>query len=1038
MSDPETTPRYRIEEFIGSGGTGQVYRAWDEVLRRSVALKLLRERRADSLDGALREARAQAQVSHPNLCKVFDVGRQDGKAYVASELIAGPSLGDVAPLRVERALAVVRDVALAVHACHDQGLVHRDLKPQNVLLEEAESGADQPLVPRVVDFGISQLETDSAEVAVGETTTGTPAFMAPEQIRGGPQAVDPAVDIYALGGLLHYLLIGEPPFDAEDPIELLKQVLQQDPPRMQDLRADLPRELDAIASCCLEKVASRRYPSALAVAEDLERALTDRPVSVMPHDRRYVLSKFLRRNRVAVFAASVLACATLLFGMVTLQGRARSQREAQLARDFGAQAEQLGARMQLAHLSGTDDLTKVRSSVENGMQLLSERALRLGTIGLGPGESALGFANLRMGRVAEAAQHFERAWEAGFERPEVSLGLAEAMARQYAGEQRTLYHLSTTVQRLRQEQLRRTLLVPALERLQVGLAELDSAGRTDTAYLEALRAFLEDRHADLKGLVAQAIEQEPFRYEARMLEGYSARSQSILRDLDGEHEAVRPLLEEAERAFQIAADVARSDPLVFQELCITKEALVYQSLRDSVDDPEELSPACQRGISLAPQDPGPQRARAGLLQRLALTKARRGEAFEEQLAAAREHLEHALPLAPEQASLHLLMATQHSMELNMVSWHDGSNRLPAAEAAVEHAERAQALDLESVWAPFVLGQTHFALARVQADVGIDPSPVVAAARQHFERAIDLAPDVGRTYASYGNLLDWFAEMQSGSLGQDPKPSSDAAKAALAKAIELEPRNIVPHSVLSVAHMTMASHLQRTGRDPREEVLAGSAAIERVLELRSQSVNAFSNLSEIWLVAVDFELVEGTPEEAYENHRAALEQAVALDPDEFGCSLAKSDWYQARIDVLRARSPLVAINRGLATTSEMLSRFEDSRTCMRDRARLLLEMARYERSNARHTRCREGALSEGRDFIGRLIERNPKDRQAWYLRAEYALFAAQSDHDEEAILSKYANEALEAFNETLVLSPGCALCEVGQRESRRLLGLGRGV
>ncbi len=1025
MSNPPDAQRYRIEEFLGAGGTGQVYRAWDNVLRRPVALKLLRERSADMLDRALQEARAQALVSHPNLCKVFDVGRQDGKAYIASELIGGPSLADVPALPIDQVVGLMRDVALAVHAGHLQGLVHRDLKPQNVLLEEPGF-----LVPRVVDFGIAQVELEPGEDQQN-SSSGTPAYMAPEQVRGGPESVDRAVDVYALGGLLHYLLSGKPPFEAEHPIELLKMVLQKDPPRLRALRSDISKELDAIVFRCLEKVPGRRYSSALALADDLERALAERPVSVLPQTRRYLTTKFVRRNPVAVLAVVGLVVAGLVLGLFALRGRAQAQRQSQLARDFGARAEQLGSRMQLAHLSGTGDLGPVRDVVEREMNKLAKSARELGTIAVGPGESALGFANLRMGQVEIAVRHFENAWSAGSRGPDVALGLAESMARRYAEEQRTLYYLSATVRRLRQDQLHKTFLTPALERLEAGLAQVDPKSRTDMAYLNALAAFLEDRHEDLKPLVELASQQEPFRYEALLLEGYSARSQSVLQELAGDLDAVRPLLEEAEAAFARAAQVGRSDPKVFQELCMTKEALVYQSLRESLDDPEELSSACQRGIDLAPLDPGPYRARAGLLQRLALTKARRGDEYLADLAAAREHLEHAMTLAPDEAGLQVLMATQYLLELNLRSWHDSADRVVPAQAAADHARRALELDPESVWAPFVLGQTHYALAREQAEVGIDPSQAVAAGKRHFERAIELAPEVGRTYSSYGNLLDWFAVVQSESLGQDPRSYSDAAKAALHKAIDLEPRNVVPVGALGVAHLTMAGHYQRTGLDPREEVAAGQTAINRALELRPQHVVSLSNLSELWLTAVEFELAEGSPEEAYENHREALEQAAALDPDEFGCSLAKSDWYQARIDVLRKRTPKSAIDRGLARTETMLKRVGESRTCMRDRARLLLERGRFLRSTSDGAHAKD-LLDEGKQLIDVLIERNPKDYQAWFLRAEYALFLADGDMLDESAARTKATEALEAYRQTLRLSPGIAAAQIGQRRAESVL------
>ena len=270
--------------MLGRGGMGVVYRAWDRRLNRPVALKMLLAgayARPEELERFRREAEAEAGLRHPNIVQVYDVGDLDGRPYFTMEFVEGGSLAQKlagAPLPAGQAAGLLATLAEAVQAAHDRGIIHRDLKPANVLLT-----ADG--TPKITDFGLARRLEDASGLTQSGATLGTPSYMAPEQARGGTQAVGTAADVYALGAILYEALTGRPPFRADTAAETMRQVVEQEPPPPSRWNAKVPRDLEVICLKCLHKEPHRRYPSAAALAEDLRRFERGEPITARPTGR---------------------------------------------------------------------------------------------------------------------------------------------------------------------------------------------------------------------------------------------------------------------------------------------------------------------------------------------------------------------------------------------------------------------------------------------------------------------------------------------------------------------------------------------------------------------------------------------------------------------------------------------------------------------------------------------------------------------------------------------------------------------------------
>jgi len=320
--------RFQIGPQLGKGGMGIVFQAHDTVLQRDVALKLLRECEPVTVARFLREARAQARVEHENVCRVYDVGELAGVPYIAMQLVHGETLDRlVAQTSIAVRVRVMKQVADGVHAMHRLGLIHRDLKPQNILVELTARGEPWPYV---ADFGLAREVAGSHTLTLTGQALGTPAYMSPEQARC--EDVDRRADVYSLGATLHHLLVGKPPFSGATPGEVLTRVLERPPDPVRRHNHRIPADLEAIVMCCLEKQPQHRYASAHELAQDLQRYLDGEPLWVRRPSLASACRRAIRRHPIvsSIVASSTLAPIVTIVGLHLLARRELNARVSQL------------------------------------------------------------------------------------------------------------------------------------------------------------------------------------------------------------------------------------------------------------------------------------------------------------------------------------------------------------------------------------------------------------------------------------------------------------------------------------------------------------------------------------------------------------------------------------------------------------------------------------------------------------------------------------------------------------------------------------
>jgi serine/threonine protein kinase len=300
---------YELLEEVGRGGQGVVFRARQKSLNRTVALKVISLGQWASKAHLKRfrlEAEAAARLEHPGIVPIHEVGERDGSCYFSMKFVEGGQLDEVASrqlMPIRSAVELIAKVARTVHYAHEHGILHRDIKPGNILL-------DAKAEPHLTDFGLARLvETESTMTRTMEVL-GTPSYMAPEQALGNNAAVSSVTDVYGLGAVLYQLLTGQPPFAGGTTYETIKLLLDTEPRPPRSLNSKVDRDLSTICLKCLEKDSERRYSSALALAEDLGRWLKHEPILARHTGIFSRGRKWVRRNPTTALLAASLAALT--------------------------------------------------------------------------------------------------------------------------------------------------------------------------------------------------------------------------------------------------------------------------------------------------------------------------------------------------------------------------------------------------------------------------------------------------------------------------------------------------------------------------------------------------------------------------------------------------------------------------------------------------------------------------------------------------------------------------------------------------------
>ena len=818
--------RYEIEEFIGRGGMGDVYKAKDPRLGRYVALKFLRRDDPELVERFTREAQAQARIDHDHVCPVYEVGEIEGHSYIAMQYVAGGSLKQVTDLlSLRQKVQIMKSVADALHAAHLAGLIHRDIKPGNILVEHQ---PDEGWRPFVVDFGIAR-DMDSHDLTVTGMVLGTPAFCAPEQVRGESSKLDWRTDVYGLGATLYWFVTGRSPYEGGYP-EIITGVTEHEPEPPHRINADVPVDLETIILKCLEKEPDRRYATSREVAEDLHRYLSGEPIQARRASLIYKVSKKVRKHKVltavGLAAVSVMAILVALSVRTEIEGR----RRAAVAQHFVEQAKEIEGMARVAAMMPLHDRSLERQAILDRMDSIREEMGRVGEIAAGPGHYALGRGHLILQNLDDAESHLRQAVIDDYDSPGVAYSLGLVLGQLYERELRLARRYSDP--ELRDARLRQ-IEIGLRDQALTHLRSSSGPSLEAPAYVEGLISFYEGDLDHALAKVEQAYEEAEWLYEARKLGGDIHLEMGTEFAREGEYDQAMQSFQKAGDAYEEAADIARSDPAIHEGDCGRWTLVMELQGRRGATAGREFDhaiAACGRAVAIDPN-------RADVYERLARLYWRRAD------------------LANDR----------------------GDDPVPFLDNAVAAAERAIDIDPESPVAHATLGGALIVAAQRHEGQGRDPKPDLAGAVASLERAVELDPSSVLSHDDLGYAWERTAKYEM-SIGRDPRPSLTHALEAYRRATVLEPSYANAYNNAGIALWRLALYEHRTGSSPFSTLSEAITSFDSAIDRNPNYHYAFANRGLAWRTLALVELDAGrNPMDAVEAARSDLARALALNP-----------------------------------------------------------------------------------------------------------------------------------------------------------------
>jgi len=787
-----------IGPLLGHGAMGDVYEAWDIVLARPVALKILQHLEPAAMIRFMHEAQLHARLDSPNICRIYDVDATGGSPRIAMQLIRGPTLEAAAKdLRLDEVVAILAQAAEAVHGAHQLNLIHRDIKPGNILLQWQEGAGWSPYL---CDFGLA-MALDGPSVTQPLALTGTPAYMAPEQVRGDRSLVGPPTDVYGLGSTLYFALVGRPPCVSTVTAEMLKVKRECRFPAPRSLEPEIPPALEAVLFKCLRPAPQDRYASARELAADLRRihaTLTPPPGGEAATARVPPRARGRRALLGGLAALVALATALPVLAHYLRRERARQDEAAQtLALEAASLDQALGSeRMLPAH-----DLRPAAKDTRARMAAFQARMAALGPQYRGPMDLALGRAEYRLQDLGQAKARLDQAWAAGSRGPDAAILLAQVNLD---------LHRSLTLQAAFQGQPPPPGAAEAQSQAEQCLQQASLQTSHPREYVDALEADLQGDPRQVAEDAREALAANPWHLESAILGAAALATLGKARLETGDADGAAARYQEALDMAQAALARGQSEPRLHHAALAAALGLATVALERGTLGAQEVDRLARQADQALGLDPDNPEAQSDWLQVAALKTMRLLGLGQDPRAvldrALRFYWMHTRDPRPPALRMDHLVLYWLQAERDRAQGEDPGPALTEALKDPGHTV-TRSRDF--------LGDLLNLKARVDAAQGRDPRPQAEAIVAGFEPPPDqLAPASQRETAARAWLTRAGWELDH---GIDPLGSLRQAQAQLQRALE-----VCPTSAAAQALQGLAQALEARARPGQRRSLLARA------------------------------------------------------------------------------------------------------------------------------------------------------------------------------------------------------------------------
>jgi serine/threonine-protein kinase len=641
----------------------------------------------------------------------------------------------------------MRVIAEGLHAAHRHGLVHRDIKPGNILVERGPEG----LKPYLVDFGLA-VDVGAPALTKTGVVVGTPRYMAPERVRGDAGTFDPRSDIYSLGATFYEFISGVPPFAGTSGLQVLVDVLNSEVVPLRTIAPHVPPELDAIVSKCCEPDPALRYPSARALTADLRRYLDGDQVLARPSTAVMRVARKARKHPRLAAAFALMLLTMVAIGGWGAYGYWRASRQAEVAQRLGQEVRDIEWLFRAAQMSPLHSLDREKRSVRERIARLTSMMDDVGSVAVGPGHYAIGRGLLALGDALNALEHLNLAWQSGYRTPDLATTLGLAHGEIFRSE-------VARAQRI-EDNDRRAARIAALEaehrdRALAFLEQGRSSAIVPAAYVEALMASHRNDRTHAIERADEAARDAPWLFEARLLPAYLEFNRAVTVYLAGNAGQAFEIAARADGYYAEAERIAASSVDAHVGRCAVAGLVLNMLQHGLVSDPapfyRQAEQSCSRALVVDPEDPESHRLFGEAVRFWAnnkvLARADPGDAYDKSAALTRRALE-----LSRGRDLEAQVALADTF-LDRAWWESrsGKDPRPAVSQAVATYEQALDVDPRNLSGIQNMGQAYLLRSRFERTAGLDPLESQNRAIDMFKRGLRADPSLASGYRTLARM-----------------------------------------------------------------------------------------------------------------------------------------------------------------------------------------------------------------------------------------------------------------------------------------------